>query len=958
MTNLLLTDFLIRAAQPSFPFKHNTCNVLSVSVVQGDVQNAIQQYTSALSSLEKVHGQNDERYSLAATLYSNRAMCHLKLAESNTQQTSSKEINTSLTNRIEDCTTAVEKLEGLENTNNLLGKILYRRARALAAKATNPDNVGDDVVEKALNESAKDLLKLLSFDSKNKEAATLLRIVKAQHAKLGGERGRTRISRSLDYIQKVINGDLDKNVTTIKNMDGEEKELDPLSCLRILQGSVAEDTSSSSEDIGRRNGVPLLLQIARQGLVSKQLDSQQKEQCRVAALHILSACCSHDPFLLKYGGRSHLPPAVLAQIVEEEAALSNDEFGGDGSADVAVAAMALLVRVIVHWDHREVARYFAPKINKDGTVDDANVASLGEHVPEVDGSSICRVAAAAFLWGSQSNNSNEEADTRPPRAALDLISAWTASDLEALDAASDACFAAPASDSGGDSKQSATRGKRASSHKLTPEDIRRMKPRQVASHRKRESEFTRASLERAIAHIGAFCSNQTGGLDAMLTCAAKTKDVRLRREVGLQIGRMMSVYNEDEDIKKLVSTALGCTDWTVGKEDENGNVVEMSSLTIEELDEEKEMDEEAEKSEEARLLAMMKCGQLTSSMLLGKPAVGTWALKYGWSDGNGVDELKALISSANSRAMSIASELVSAASSVESSRPLLATLVAEGTLQDLLIHPDADVRSGAASCAAKIGLASKALSADEDGVMGLLDIAIELLFDKNEHLDTESTTKALSKVPKSKAATEETTSMDRGIEVMAYLASKTFVKERICNGYVPKGSPKNRKTVLERLVELALTPSNGSQTQMAYGLAGIFNLLAVSIETLRKEAFVGKEITREQYDQLQSLGKTEEEKEAEAKTNESEGDTPTAVGERIRKLAKANVPRAMVKLLEGSGSSSDAYQEKILEGMGRMSCEPSVRGLMIQQGCLTACLQLDKGVSHIIRMVSLVLHCV
>lgn len=43
--------------------------------------------------------------------------------------------------------------------------------------------------------------------------------------------------------------------------------------------------------------------------------------------------------------------------------------------------------------------------------------------------------------------------------------------------------------------------------------------------------------------------------------------------------------------------------------------------------------------------------------------------------------------------MSIASELVSAASSVESSRPLLATLVQEGTLEDLLIHPDADVRS-------------------------------------------------------------------------------------------------------------------------------------------------------------------------------------------------------------------------------------------------------------------------
>ena len=131
---------------------------------------------------------------------------------------------------------------------------------------------------------------------------------------------------------------------------------------------------------------------------------------------------------------------------------------------------------------------------------------------------------------------------------------------------------------------------------------------------------------------------------------------------------------------------------------------------------------------------------------------------------------------------------------------------------------------------------------------------------------------------------------------------------------------------------------------MAYGLAGIFNLLSVSVETLRKEAFVGKEITKEQYDQLQALGKTEEEKEAAAKKDETEGDTPAAVSERIRKLANANVPRAIVKLLEGS---SDATQEKLLEGMGRMASEQSVRGIMIQQGCLSACLKLDKGVRQL-----------
>ncbi len=197
------------------------------------------------------------------------------------------------------------------------------------------------------------------------------------------------------------------------------------------------------------------------------------------------------------------------------------------------------------------------------------------------------------------------------------------------------------------------------------------------------------------------------------------------------------------------------------------------------------------------------------SLLLGKPEVGTWALKHGWSDGNSIKELKLLISSDDSRAMSTASEIVSAASSIESAHPLLAMLDEEGTLEDLLIHLDTDVSSGAASCMAKIGLAM-----------------------------------------------------------------------------------------------------------------GIFNLIAVSIDTLCKEAFIGKEVTQEQYDQLQELGKMEEEKKAASKIDKKEGDDLALVRERIQKLASANVPRAMVKLLEGS--SSDAMQEKVLEGMGRIASEPSV----------------------------------
>lgn len=868
---------------------------------KGNVTVAAQQYTSALQAVQSTTTDDDRL--LSATLLSNRAMCKLKLSESPSQNPGEL-----LNDCLDDCTTALgEHLDKLkatsDSTNSLRGKILYRRARANVSLAMNGASTVDRE-ERHLGDATRDLMQLLTFDPKNKDAAKLLNVVRSTHSKMGGGLGRNKISRSLDFLRAVVDG---------KGPPGEinGEKIDSLKCLRILQGSLAEDVSSSAEDMGRRGGVPLLVGVVHRGIP----DESDEVTCRIAALHILSACCSHDPFILKYAGRESLPPNILARVVEEEASQSVNAQGG--SADVAVAAMALLVRLIVHWDHRQVVRTFSPKIYEDGTID--RTAKFEEQLVEVDISTICRVAIAAFSWNTQSTSDCKN-DGRAPRAALDLISAWTASDLDALDAASDACYA-PSDPS---KKGSA---KRATTHRINQDDIRSMKPRQVAAHKKREADFHRANAQRSMQHVSAFCSEDTGGLDAMLSCAVSTEDHRLRREIGLQIGRMMTLFEEDDDVKKLAAPALGCRNWKVGKEDDSEEEG-VSSLTIEELDEEK--DEGIYDTND--LKTQMKRGQLTASLLAGKPDVGTWSLKHGWSDGSGVAELKELIASDFPIAMSIASEIVSSASSVESSRPLLATLVSEGTLDDLLIHPDADVRSGAASCAAKIGLASKALSSDDSQVMGLLDVAIELL-----ELEVDASIAPGANESSSKT---ESTSMDRGIEVMAYLASKTFVKEKIVNGYRPKGSPSERKTALARLVDIACEPNSGD-TQMAFGIAGIFNLLAVSIETLRKEAFIGKEITKEQYDQLQSLGKTEEEKDADAAKDDNEGDTPKAVTDRIQKLANANVPRAFVKLLEGATSS--ATQDKLLEAMGRMATEPSVRGLMIQQGCLTTCLQLDRG---------------
>lgn len=936
-------------------------------------------------------------------------MCQLKTAETASASTATTATTTArliqqnkqetLQNCLDDCTAALKKLDNVDgsmgtsssssssNTNLLQtrGKILYRRAKALVAIGSGMNSVirdsassnsvssvninmnDTDIQEKNLNAAAKDLLQLLSFDPNNAEAVTLLRSIRTRYSAGGQESGRegeassglgrTPISRSLDYLQSLLvqcdeeEGGADGTYTD--QIEGNQEGLGvintALTCLRTIQASIADDISSPAMEIGRRGGVPLLMRIARRNAlanVSPSKTHKQQEQadiidhCRIASLHILSACCSHDPFASKYISTVcdiSLSSRTLAQIIKEEVneSMREQPGGGNGAAHVILAALAVFVRLIVHWNYMEVKRAFAPKILEDGTSVEVAVSPVKEEDSEVDSSSVCQAAIAAFMWRRTFANTD---DVDTSRAALDLLSTWMASDdLDTIDAASDEHSFA--------SSTSHTKKETRHRYRISADEIRAMKPRQAAAHRKREADYRRKNIHRANRRISFFCGDGVSGLDAMLNCATTTDDPRLIREMGLQIGRWMNVVAEendgnDDEVKKLIYRYLGCTDWKVGKCEDGEIDAREQALTIEELDdagEEKEVGE----LDEAQLVAMMKRGQLTVSLLVGIPAVGTWALKHGWSNGHGISELKRLISSNDSHAMSIASELVSAASSVEGARPLLATLVEEGTLDDMLTHPDADVRSGAASCAAKIGLASKALSADEGEVKGLLDVAIELLFEEGK-CDAEKKTK-IHPIPKQApvSTSECTTSMERGVEVLAYLVSKTSVKERIASGYIPPGSPGNRKPALERLVEIACSP-NSADSHIAYGIAGIFNLLSVSIDTLRREAFIGKEVTKEQYDQLQSMGKTEEEKDAEAKKEDRDRDDPSSVSERIRKLASANVPGAMVKLLEGS--SSDAAHEKLLEGMGRMASEPSVRGIMIQQGCLTSCLRLSKGV--------------
>jgi hypothetical protein len=57
-------------------------------------------------------------------------------------------------------------------------------------------------------------------------------------------------------------------------------------------------------------------------------------------------------------------------------------------------------------------------------------------------------------------------------------------------------------------------------------------------------------------------------------------------------------------------------------------------------------------------------------------------------------------------------------------------------------------------------------------------------------------------------------------------------------------------------------------------------------------------------------------------------------------MAGANAPCLLVELMEGA---TEATVEQVIMSLNRMASESAVRGLIVQQGALTACLKVEKG---------------
>jgi len=128
----------------------------------------------------------------------------------------------------------------------------------------------------------------------------------------------------------------------------------------------------------------------------------------------------------------------------------------------------------------------------------------------------------------------------------------------------------------------------------------------------------------------------------------------------------------------------------------------------------------------------------------------------------------------------------------------------------------------------------------------------------------------------------------------------------------------------------------------AYTISYIFSQITVTNEELRRKALAEKDITPEQYDQMQKLQRISTKDEngnvIEEKVDDPDLDTDINCRLRIKKLVSLNLIPFIVKLAE-SKYASEETRKCCFVTMRQVAVEEIVRGPFIQQGGFTSCLE-------------------
>lgn len=165
---------------------------------------------------------------------------------------------------------------------------------------------------------------------------------------------------------------------------------------------------------------------------------------------------------------------------------------------------------------------------------------------------------------------------------------------------------------------------------------------------------------------------------------------------------------------------------------------------------------------------------LTTSMFLADSEdLGPWAFDQGGKN-KAIDDLLWLITQTEDHVcLEVGSELLCTATSSTKARTILTPILSQNqdSLRGLLRDGgNRTVQSAVANAMTKLGLANKDLSSDSDDMTSLINVTLGLLQSKNEEEKTKGKT------------SQDSLSLERAIEVMAALVTKTQVKNEIVFG--------------------------------------------------------------------------------------------------------------------------------------------------------------------------------
>ncbi len=869
---------------------------------------------------------------------------------STTGSTNTGSSNTSTSNTNTNTTTATE-------TNALRAKLLYRSAKArfLWANHPQPQPTSIQTPNNVVQDAAKDLLLLLQMDPQHVEGNRLMKVIRTQHHQQQQQHQSSPVGKICATLSSFL-ATTDAVTQQQQQPPAQHQEL-----LKQLYSLIQNDPMDASRQIERyhdneqRNGVQILWRIILVGLddsnnamddtTTTTTTTTTGANISLLGLQCLSSLASQCPVWVRthFTAQHHQPDLVTAaECIQSHLSTTATTF--KVWRDLMVALLSIWHSVLLHSD-------------RDPIQSNDITGTTKLHYPLILRTMSIALQMGQFYVQQIPPPHQYTQSTLLYRAVMDILSVFLAS-----------------ADRDHRIRMSLLHSQHQSSQNVlsqidpelepirTPTEIRNLTPPQLAAYKKRQYDIKTRNEAWAYERAKLICgtvgtqtsssSSVSGGDNVPETCVFRQlcviavshcnpDDIIFRREMTISISRLLSCLEPDAMIHEAVRPYLQQPHES------------MEEPYIEEIHNDDGKEEEGKRAavDAVTLETKMIRTVISTAILLltSKKECATWVLSPdGWK--NVHSDVPDLIASQHTIALCYVVELIQAAAVLEATRTTVTSLVTSGSMEILMKSSHRDVRSGAAAAIAKLGLSDQVTSKDDGELMGLLQAACELFDDRYANHDIDNDDDNMKRIDSKKNknngnvgnidnskynqySSYATSSVERAVEMITYLVAHTTVKEEIAAGFGgSSGVP-----VIDLLVQAADQPDAG-ESMSGFSLASIFQLLAATNEQMRREAFEGKEVTMEQYDEMQRMGKTEEEK--EIMDQEKDTDTKETCQERIRKMANANVPRALVALTE---NASEHTLEQLTMAMNRMADEASVRGIMIQQGVLSTCIKIEKA---------------